>query len=109
MKKYAEILKAITDKKRKFIGKKEISGLTHDIVRRNLGWKVGCYYDVADDRFYGVQLMDGNSWFNPEALERTEIPLYFSGAWTMFDVVMKTKKHLAEKGFNPDYIGEEDD
>lgn len=109
MKKYAEILKAITDKKRKFVGKKEISGITHDIVRRNLGWKVGCYYDASDDNYYDIQMMDYNTWFNPETLHEYEIPLYFSGNWSMADVVMKTKKHLIEKGFNPDYIGEEND
>lgn len=96
-------------KERKFVGKSEIAGMTQDIKRRNLGWKVGCWYDAEDDRFYGIQLMDRNSWFNPETLDKNEIPLYFSGPWSMADVVMKTKKHLIEKGFNPDYIGEEND
>ena len=94
-------------KERKFVGKSEIAGMTQDITRRNLGWNVGCYYDAFDDRFYGIQLMDKNSWFNPETLDENEIALYFSGSWSMADVVMKTKKHLIEKGFNPEFIGEE--
>lgn len=94
-------------KERKFVGKSEIAGMTQDITRRNLGWKVGCYYNAFDDRFYGTQMMDKNSWFNPESFDRHEIPLYFSGPWKMEEVVMKTKKHLIEKGFNPEFIGEE--
>lgn len=94
-------------KERKFVGKMEISGITQDITRRSLGWKVGCYYDAFDDRFYSTQMMDKNSWFNPESFDRHEIPLYFSGPWKMTDVVMKTKKHLEELGFNPEFIGEE--
>ena len=94
-------------KERKFVGKLEIAGITRDIERRNLGWKVGAYYDAEADRFYGVQMMDKNSWFNPETLDECEIPLYFSGHWSMADVVMKTKTHLIEKGFNPEFIGRE--
>lgn len=96
-------------KARKFVGKMEIASVSQDITRRDLGWKVGCYYDAFDDRFYNIEMIDKNSWFNPETLDEYEIPLYFSGNWSMADVVMKTKKHLAEKGFNPDYIGEEND
>lgn len=94
-------------KERKFVGKMEIAGVTQDIERRNLGWKVGCYYDAFDDRFYNIEMIDKNSWFNPESFDKHEIALYFSGSWSMAEVVMKTKKHLEELGFNPEFIGRE--
>lgn len=96
-------------KERKFVGKMEIAGMTQDITRRNLGWRVACYYNVADDRFYSVQLMDRNSWFDPETLNENEIALYFLGDWTMKEVVAYTKKRIKECGFNPDFIGKDDD
>lgn len=44
-------------RKRKFVGKSEITGITQDIARK--GWnsnlKVGAYYDALDDRFYEIQ------------------------------------------------------
>lgn len=94
-------------KERKFVGKSEIAGVSQDIARRNLGWKVGCYYDAFDDRFYGIQMMDKNSWFNPETLDECEIAVYFSGSWSMEEVVSETKELLEKFGFNPEFIGRE--
>lgn len=94
-------------KERKFVGKSEIAGMTQDITRRNLGWKVGCYYDAFDDRFYEIQMMTNNSWFNPYSLDEHEIAVYFSGPWSMEKVVSETKELLEKFGFNPEFIGEE--
>lgn len=94
-------------KERKFVGKMEIAGVSQDITRRNLGWKVGCYYDAEDDRFYGIQMMDRNSWFNPETLDENEIAVYFSESWSMEKVVSETKELLEKFGFNPEFIGRE--
>lgn len=94
-------------KERKFVGKMEIAGVSQDITRRNLGWKVGCYYDAEDDRFYGIQMMDRNSWFNPETLDENEIAVYFSESWSMEKVVSEMKELLEKFGFNPEFIGRE--
>lgn len=94
-------------RKRKFVGKSEIAGITQDITRRNLGWKVGCYYDAFDDRFYGIQMMDKNSWFNPYSLDKHDIAVYFSGPWSMEKVVSETKELLEKFGFNPEFIEKE--
>lgn len=97
-------------RKRKFVGKLEIAGITQDITRRN--WnsnlKVGAYYDALDDRFYEIQMMTNNSWFNPYSLDEHEIAVYFSGVWSMEKVVSETKELLEKFGFNPEFVDETD-